>query len=45
MTKYFLSYGTRLNEYQVWQYGTIKRRSPNPKDITEFMQLQKEGAS
>lgn len=41
MSKYFLSYGTRQNEYQVWCYGLIKIRSPNPKDIISYIQLQK----
>ena len=37
---YFLSYGTKRNEYQVWQYGLLKCRHIEPRGIKEYMQLQ-----
>lgn len=38
--KYFLSYGTRANEFQVWQYGILKCRHPETRGIKEYLQLQ-----
>ncbi len=34
---YFISYGTRINEYQVWNNTQIVCRSPKPETVIEFL--------
>lgn len=41
MSNYFLSYGTKVNEYQIWKEGHLKCRHPTPRGILEYMQLEK----
>ena len=41
MPNYFLSYGTRVNEYQVWRDGFLKCRHREPRGVLEYMQLEK----
>lgn len=41
MTKYFLSYGTKNNEYQVWYSGIKVAFGMKPEDLLKDLQLQK----
>ena len=40
LSRYFLSYGTRANEFQVWQDGILKYKHQEASGIKEYIQLQ-----
>lgn len=42
MTNYFISFGTRVNEYQVWNNVQIVYRSQKPAEIADYFSRLKD---